>query len=534
MPIAPLTGRSGIRWIRADPLHSDPHARIAARYQQESWLPSDLTQTGYYPWIALTSVVALSGLVWLYLQMRQRWNQAVQALAGVSAQLLQARSQDPVTGLHNSAWFELQLPQVLGQCGARGEKACVLIVDIDRFQSINDAYGISAGDETLNQVAQLIGRCSQAGQAISRLGGNTFATIVTGDRSHADKVAEALSQALEQPITAASRKVHLTCSMGIAVYPDQATASDIVEKAALAMRSVKARGGAGHGYYDPVADQQRREAALLLQDLHGAVKRRELLLHYQPKVDAKSLQITAAEVLVRWRHPQHGVLGPDKFIPLAERYGLIKQIGQWVIGQACRQASVWREQGLRMRIAVNISATQFQQPDFVDHLSSCLEKYAIAPARFTCEITESVAMQNTEVTRQTFEQLRKLGVHVSIDDFGTGHSSLASLKRLPAAELKIDQAFVTDLATSAHALFIANTIVMMGHELNMRVVAEGVETSEQRDLLVEMGCDELQGYLFSKPIPARELAQWSARDKENDSEIFRASLYAVTKHQALE
>jgi len=466
--------------------------------------------------------------------MRRRWTQAVRKLTAVSGQLADARSNDPVTGLHNNTWFELELPQILERCDARGDKASVLYIDIDQFQSINDAYGIAAGDEALNEVARLISHCNQSGQPVSRLYGNTFATIVIGDPSHADDVASALIQAMALPITAANRKIHLSCSIGIAAYPEQAAASDIIEKASVAMRSVKARGGAGHGRFDPETDLQRRDNARILQDLRGAVERRELLLHYQPKVDAKSLQITAAEVLVRWRHPQLGVLGPDKFIPLAERHGLIKPIGQWVIDRACRQAALWRQQGLRMRIAVNISADQFRQSDFVDHLRDCLEKSSIPPARFTCEITESVAMENTENTRHTFEQLRTLGVHVSIDDFGTGHSSLASLKRLPAAELKIDQAFVTDLTTSAHALFIATTIVMMGHELNMRVVAEGVETSEQRDLLVEMGCDELQGYLFGKPMPARELAQWSARDRENDSEIFRASLYTATKHQALE
>ena len=497
-------------------------------------MPSDLAQTGYYTWITLAGLVPLLVLGALYLQMRVRWTHAMRNLTGVSAQLVQAQTQDPVTGLYNSIGFELELPRVLEQCQARGERACVLCVDIDQFQSINDAYGISAGDETLNELARLIGRCNEPARPVSRLYGNTFATIVVGDPSRADEVAETLNQALEQPIRVVNRKVHLTCSIGIAVYPDQAVASDIVEKAASAMRSVKARGGAGYGHYGAADEQQCREDARILQDLRGAVARRELFLHYQPKVDAASLQITAAEVLVRWRHPQHGVLGPDIFIPLAERYGLIKPIGQWVIDRACRQASVWREQGLRMRIAVNISADQFRQSDFVDHLRGCLERYDIAPARFTCEITESVAMRDTDDTRHTFEQLRTLGVHVSIDDFGTGHSSLASLKRLPAAELKIDQAFVTDLATSPHALFIANTIVMMGHELDMRIVAEGVETAEQRDLLVEMGCDELQGYLFGKPIPARELAQWSARDKENDSAIFRASLYHATRHQALD
>ena len=300
------------------------------------------------------------------------------------------------------------------------------------------------------------------------------------------------------------------------------------------MHMVKANGGMGRGHYDAAADNARRADARLLQDLRGAVERRELFLHYQPKVEATSLQITAAEVLMRWLHPKLGLLGPDKFIPLAERHGLIRQIGRWAIEQACKQAAEWRESGLRMRIAVNISADQFHQVDFIDHLKETLAKAGIAPARFTCEITESVAMQDTEHAREAFEKLRTLGIHVSIDDFGTGHSSLATLKRLPAAELKIDKAFVNDLVTSEHAQFIARTIVAMAHELNLLVVAEGVETSEQRDLLVEMGCDELQGYLFAKPMPGKELALWSARDRLHENELFRPSLYDPTRYHTLE
>ena len=244
----------------------------------------------------------------------------------------------------------------------------------------------------------------------------------------------------------------------------------------------------------------------------------------------RSLQITAAEVLIRWRHPLKGLVGPDKFIPLAERYGMIQAIGRWVIEQACQQAMVWRQQGFRMRIAVNISGHQMRQDDFVQHLEAVLAKTNTPAARFTCEITESVALEDTSATMQTFDRLRVLGVHVSIDDFGTGHSSLASLRKLPAAELKIDRAFVTDLERSEHAQFIANTIVQMAHALNMRVVAEGVETRKQRDLLVDMGCDELQGYLFAKPMPADELGVWAAKDHGTGDAMFRPSLYLETQH----
>jgi EAL domain-containing protein (putative c-di-GMP-specific phosphodiesterase class I) len=214
------------------------------------------------------------------------------------------------------------------------------------------------------------------------------------------------------------------------------------------------------------------------------------------------------------------------FVPLAERHGLIVPIGRWVIEEACRQSAEWRQLGLHMRVAVNISGYQLRQDDLVEHLGAVLHRHGVAPGRFTCEITESVAMEDTRVTRAAFERLRASGVHVSIDDFGTGHSSLATLRRLPAAELKIDRAFVTDLATSDEARSIAIAVVQMAHSLDMRVVAEGVETERQRDLLVEIGCDELQGFLFAKPMSARSLAMWATDDDNGPGSLgFRESLF---------
>ena len=228
------------------------------------------------------------------------------------------------------------------------------------------------------------------------------------------------------------------------------------------------------------------------------------------------------------------MVGPDRFIPLAERYGVIQGIGCWVIEEACRQAQAWRGQGLRMRIAVNISGHQLRQDGFIEHLEGVLQATQTPPSRFTCEITESIAMEDTAATMAAFDRLGALGVHVSIDDFGTGHSSLASLRRLPAQELKIDRAFVADLGVSEHAHFIANTIVNMAHALNLKVVAEGVETREQRDMLVGMGCDELQGYLFAKPMRAEDLSLWAARDPRGAVAQFRPSLYSETEpHQII-
>jgi EAL domain-containing protein (putative c-di-GMP-specific phosphodiesterase class I) len=273
-------------------------------------------------------------------------------------------------------------------------------------------------------------------------------------------------------------------------------------------------------------DVDQREQAELAADLRVAVERGELMLVYQPKVDAGSLQITAAEALLRWQHPKRGLISPTVFIPIAERCGLIGTIGNWVVDEATRQAAVWRDSGLRMRVAINVSGYQMRQHDFVDRLQQALRAHSLAPSRFTCEITETVAMEDTLVTLQAFERLGRAGVHVSIDDFGTGYSSLASLRRLPAAELKIDRAFVTDLDASRDAISIAKAIVQMAHSLGLRVVAEGVETETQRDHLIALGCDELQGYLFAKPMSATALGLWAMGD--DGSEGFRKSLFADT------
>jgi EAL domain-containing protein (putative c-di-GMP-specific phosphodiesterase class I) len=249
-------------------------------------------------------------------------------------------------------------------------------------------------------------------------------------------------------------------------------------------------------------------------------------------VDARNLQITAAEALVRWHHPQRGLISPTVFIPLAERFGLIGPIGNWVIEEACRQAGMWRRAGLRMRVAINISAYQMRQDDLVDRLQAALAAHGLSANRFTCEITESVAMEDTKVTHRSFERMRRAGLHVSIDDFGVGQASLSYLRRLPAAELKIDSSFVRDLESSDESRAIVTAVVQLAHALKLRVVAEGVETQYQRDILVRMGCDELQGYLFAKPMSPTALALWAAEDDEGTRGTpdggFRASLFRDT------
>jgi len=366
------------------------------------------------------------------------------------------------------------------------------------------------GDSVLVEVAKRLTASVGGEPLVSRVGGDEFVLLVEGDQLHAGKVAERVLAALQEPVRVEALDLQLSASVGVAVYPEHGSRPKLIPHAALAMRTVKLGGGSGYACFDPSMAVDMRGQAELLQDLRSAVERNQLRLFYQPKIDAFSLQVTGAEALLRWEHPKRGMVSPTVFIPLAERHGLIGRIGQWVIDEACRQAAAWRSQGLRMRVAVNISGQQMRQDDLVQHIVAAVQKHKIRPEQLTCEITESVAMEDTVHTREAFERLRRAGLHVSIDDFGTGYSSLAALRRLPAAELKIDRAFVTDLATSEQARSIAKAIVEMAHTLGLRVVAEGVETKAQRDLLVGLGCDELQGYLFGRPMCADDLDLWLA------------------------
>lgn len=485
----------------------------------------------FAPWIFLALSLALAALA-AFVSIRLAGT--ARQLAAVSKALAAAETRDGLTGLLTPRQFSVELDEALLRSNFKGGAICVLYLDMDHFRLINEAYGNEAGDLVLREIADRIKACFAENTALTRVVGNEFALIISGNEVVGRQAASTIASALYKPISHGSWQVHLSCSVGISVFPGQAERRDLIEQAATAMRSVKVLGGNGFAEFDQHGANEVRESASLTHDLRLALERQEFELYYQPKIDARSLQITAAEVLLRWRHPLKGLVGPDKFIPLAERYGMIQAIGRWVIEQACQQAMVWRQQGLRMRIAVNISGQQMRQDDFVQHLEAVLAKTNTPAARFTCEITESVALEDTSATLQTFDRLRVLGVHVSIDDFGTGHSSLASLRKLPAAELKIDRAFVTDLERSEHAQFIANTIVQMAHALDMRVVAEGVETRQQRDLLVDMGCDELQGYLFAKPMPANELGVWAAKDHGTAAAMFRPSLYHETQPHQLD
>jgi diguanylate cyclase (GGDEF)-like protein len=485
-----------------------------------------------------TDVLLLAMLAWallgglLYLRLSRSRARIRHRLSDAVSQLDRLRGRDPLTGLVTRPEFELALEEAALECDRSGAPLAVFYLGLDNFHDFNETYGLRVGDELLVQVARRLTSLVGSGPVVCRLTGDEFAMLVPGDADEAGRTATQLCSALQQPFEPVGMALLVTASVGIAMYPDHGSRPRLLAHAALAMRSVKQVGGASHGLYDPAMGVDQRNQAELVHDLRLAIEHGQLELYYQPKIDAHSLQITAAEALLRWQHPRRGMVSPTVFIPLAERHGLIGVLGNWVIAEACRQAGLWREQGLRMRMAVNLSGLQLRQDDLVQRIEAALRRHGIPAERLTCEITESVAMEDTTQTRAAFERLRLLGVHVSIDDFGTGHSSLAFLRRLPAAELKIDRAFVTDLANSAEARSIAKAIVQMAHTLELRVVAEGVETEAQRDILLELQCDELQGFLFAKPMPAFTLALWASDDRGDNglgqAAAFRSSLFDPT------
>jgi diguanylate cyclase len=493
-----------------------------------SILSASLPAGGSWPMavVLLAAVAAIAALVW----QRRRGARLSSRLSRAREQIATLKGLDTLTGLVNRAQLEDALDELVLAADRGGPGVGVLYVGLDNFRTVNDGYGHRVGDLVLVEAAARLQALMGGRPVVSRIGGDEFALLVEAGAERATPAAEQALIELLRPYSADQLDLQLGASIGIAVYPEHGSRPRLVSHAALAMRSVKLAGGAGYAHFHASMGVDMREQAELAQDLRHAIEGKQLQLVYQPKIDARSLQVTAAEALLRWRHPRRGNISPAVFIPLAERQGLISQLGRWVIEEACRQAAVWREKGLRMRIAVNISGHQLRQDDLVDHLEAALRRHRVPAGRLTCEITESVAMEDTTTTRAAFERLRRAGLHVSIDDFGTGHSSLAALRRLPAAELKIDRAFVSDLASSEQARSIVAAVLKMAKTLGLRVVAEGVETEAQRDLLVEMGCDELQGYLFAKPMTAVALALWASNEGgPAGAPTFRPSLFDLTQ-----
>ncbi|MCE9659174.1 MAG: EAL domain-containing protein [Burkholderiales bacterium] len=437
---------------------------------------------------------------------------------------------DSLTQLPTRVYFEDRLAAAATKCDASASRLALLFIDLDGFKPVNDTYGHSIGDLVLEQVGQRLKAMSRGKDVVARVGGDEFLLLLTNVQADeaVAQVASRLIAGLSQPYAVEGREVMISCSVGIAMYPDGCSHAKLIARADAAMYASKRAGGSNHCFYSTAMDADAEAQFTLLRDLRKAVAAKEFELFYQPKIDSKSGKVTAVEALLRWKHPTRGVLLPNTFIPIAERFGLIGQLGNWVIEDACRQSRAWRDKGLRMRVAINLSAHQMRQDDIVERITGALEQYKIHPSLLTCEITESAAMEDTKTTQATFRRLGELGTHLSIDDFGTGYSSLAYLRKLPAEELKIDRSFIMDLEHSADARAVVDAVIKLAHALGLKVVAEGVENQRQQAILCEMQCDELQGFLFAKPMSGRALLLWAINDRQ-ETAVFKPSLFDETR-----
>ena len=442
---------------------------------------------------------------------------------------------DPLTDLPNRALFEDRLAHAVAR-NARSdervaerhhEKLAVMFVDLDGFKPVNDCFGHGVGDLVLKEVAQRMRSIARNSDTVARIGGDEFLLLMEDAVSAADvaTLARRLAEALRQPIEAAGQQIEVSASIGVAIYPEHGERAKLIAHADAAMYAAKRAGGNTFALFEAHMETDPQAELSLQSDLRHASQRGELMLYYQPKVDSVEGQIHGVEALLRWKHPQRGMVGPNVFIPLAERFGLICEIGSWVIEEACRQMHEWSAQGMRMNVAINLSAHQLRDETLVERICQSLDLHKVDPACLLCEITESVAMEDIEVTQRAFEGLAKIGVFLSIDDFGTGYSSLSYLRQLPARQLKIDRSFVMDLEESRDARAVVEAVVRLAHALELSVVAEGVETEGQRDILVRLGCDELQGFLFARPMPAPDLLQWAQGQRQPPDRLeFAASV----------
>jgi diguanylate cyclase (GGDEF)-like protein len=439
-------------------------------------------------------------------------------LRSANERLRQRALRDPLTSLPNRTLFEKLLSKALKRLaaavaeGREGAKVVVLFIDLDGFKPVNDTLGHAVGDQVLKEVATRLRKSVRAGDVVARIGGDEFVMLMECETALVDPViaARRIVEAVGATIQTASRPVQVSCSVGIASYPEHGPRERLVAHADAAMGEAKRAGGNTWAKFEDRMEGAPPEMLGLQDDLRCAIERGQLALHYQPKVDGRTGEIHGLEALLRWNHPQLGMVSPAVFIPLAERFGLIGRLGNWVIDEACAQMERWSERGARMNVAINLSVHQLREEDLAERIEQALQRHRIDARQLLCEITESVAMGDVRATQRAFGGLARIGVLLSIDDFGTGYSSLSYLRRLPARQLKIDRSFVMDLETSSDARAIVSAVVHLAHDLGLGVVAEGVETTGQRDVLVGLDCDELQGYLFARPMPASDVLPWIA------------------------
>lgn len=420
---------------------------------------------------------------------------------------------DPLTNLFNRFSLESQLEQALRTARRERQQLAVMFIDMDRFKDINDTLGHPVGDALLVKVSARLMEVVRESDIVARLGGDEFVVVLTGmDAAMAvTTIAGKIIHALEQPYHAVGHTLNSSASIGISLFPgDGDNVETLMKNADTALYHAKGQGRNNYQFFTSAMTAAANERMELERDLRAALAERQFVLHYQPQIESRSGKVRSVEALIRWQHPSHGFITPLKFIPIAEDTGLIEQIGEWVLDEACRQQAIWRDEGFTtLRMAVNLSAQQLRSPVLVDRVREIMAKHETRPSDLELEVTESATMDDPERAVGQLIALRELGLELAIDDFGTGYSSLAYLKMLPIQRLKLDRTFVNDIETDENDAAISAATISLAHTLGLEVVAEGIETTGQRRFLAEQhDCDYLQGYLFSRPLPANEATQY--------------------------
>ena len=447
-------------------------------------------------------------------------------LETANKQLRHLATHDALTGLPNRVLMDDRIGQCIALADRQKQTFAVIVLDVDRFKMVNDSFGHRVGDELLKEVALRLKEVVRDVDTVARLGGDEFVLIITQspEADAAENVAARIIEVMQTPVRIAGIDVHTTSSMGIAFYPrDASTIEALLAHADAAMYFAKQKGRNNFQCFMPRMDTATQEKVRLETDMHVALERGQFQLHYQPKVNTATGAMHGAEALLRWTHPELGEIPPSKFIPIAEESGLIGAIGAWVGREACRQARAWQDNGLPwLRVAVNLSASQFRQGDLLSTIRDALDTAGLEARFLEVELTESVVMSDPEESIAILEQLSAMGVLVSVDDFGTGYSSMSYLRRLPIDKIKIDRGFIGEVMSRPDDASIVRAIVSLAHSLKLKVVAEGVESVEQLEFLKTLGCDQYQGFHFSPALPAAQFEALVRATSEDDPEFTEA------------
>jgi diguanylate cyclase (GGDEF)-like protein len=487
------------------------------------------------PWFAIAlsvfvlAVMALTLLTVIYdsyllRQVRDRDDE----IARAHERMRHVETHDSLTGLPNRVALQRATQTAIEEARRDQGQFAIMVVNVDRLKAINDSLGHHAGDHLLREIARRLHGVLRRGDVLARLAGDEFTILSKEVRSARDieLMASEVLDTMRQPFRIGPANTHVSVSIGISMYPLDGDSFDLLlRRAAAAMRYTKDTVRGGYRFYCAEMSSFSDDRLALETDLRRAMEANELVLYYQPKVDIPTGRVRSAEALIRWHHPVHGVISPSIFIPVAEESGLIVPLGEWALRQACRQLRAWLDAGMSpIRIAVNMSAKQFKHDNLVNVVKSALEEARLQPGYLELELTESAVMHNPEQSAATLQMLSTMGVHISIDDFGTGYSSLSHLRRFPLDKLKIDRSFIRELMGNADDVAIVRAIISMAHSLRLRVVAEGVEKSEQLDFLRQIGCDQYQGHYCSPAVPADDFARLLRNMRSGRTELTEADM----------